>query len=198
MDQTTNTTIAPRKPKTGLIILGVVILLAVWLGASYNSLVSVREGVNNKWAQIDTQLERRYDLIPNLVSTVKGITKQEQAVFGEIAEARTRYSGATTPEARTEAANQVETTLGRLLVITENYPTLQSTSAFRDLMTSLEGTENRIAVARKDYNDSVTTLNTKITRFPGNLVASLFGIEKRTYFGKTEGAETVPTVDFTN
>lgn len=196
MDQTTNTTIAPHKSRVGLIILGIVVLLALWLGTSYNSLVTVREGVNNKWAQIDTQLQRRYDLIPNLVNSVKGVTKQEQAIFGELADARTRYSGATTPEARTEAANQVESGLGRLMVIVENYPVLQSSQSFRDLMTELEGTENRIAVARKDYNDAVTTLNAKITRFPGNLVASLFSIEKRAYFGKTDAAATVPTVDF--
>ena len=197
MDQTTMT---PMRPKIKGWVIGIVIILvlALWIGGAYNSLVTIRENVDNKWAQIDTQLERRYDLIPNLVASVKGVTAQEKAIFGQLAEARTHYAGATTPESRAEAANQVESSLGRILVIMENYPTLQSSQAFRDLMTELEGSENRIAVARKDYNDAVTTLNAKTTRFPGNVVASLFGIEKRAYFAKTDAAGTVPTVDFTN
>jgi LemA protein len=187
-----------QKGKIGTkgLIIGVLIILAIWVFSSYNGIVTKNEAVNNTWAQIDTQLARRYDLIPNLVSTVKGVTKQEQTVFGELATARTQYTGAQTPAARTEAANQVEGALGRLLVIVENYPNLQSSAAFRDLMTQLEGSENRIAVARKDYNDAVTSLNTTIKRFPGNLVAGIFGFDARAYFVAPEAAQTVPTVDF--
>ncbi len=182
-----------KSTKIWLIILVVVL---GWLGLSYNSLVTGREGVDNKWAQIDTQLQRRYDLIPNLVSTVKGVTAQEQTVFGQLAEARTQYAGATNPEARASAANGVESSLGRILVIMENYPELRSSEAFRDLMTALEGSENRVGVARKDYNDAVTSLNARIARFPSNLVAGIFGVSKRSYFGKAEGAGEVPVVKF--
>ena len=189
-------TVGKGKIKGGVIVIVVVLLLALWLGTTYNSLVSLNENINNNWAQIDTQLTRRYELIPNLLGTLKGFSKQEQVVFGDLADARSRYAGAVTPQAKAEAANQVEGALARLMVIVENYPTLQSSQAYRDLMTSLEGTENRIAVARKDYNDAVTALNTKLVRFPGGLVGSLFGVEKRVYFEKAENADSVPTVNF--
>lgn len=182
--------------KSTKVILIVLVVVLGWLGLSYNSLVTGRESVDNKWAQIDTQLQRRYDLIPNLVSTVKGLTAQEQTVFGQLAEARTQYAGATNPEARATAANNVESSLGRILVIVENYPELRSSAAFQDLMTALEGSENRIGVARKDYNDAVTSLNARIARFPSNVTALIFGIDKRSYFGKSEGAGEVPTVKF--
>ena len=133
--------------KIGLIVLGVVVVLGLLIGGAYNSLVSSNENVNGKWAQIDTQLARRYDLVPNLVETVKGISNQEKDVFKSLADARSRYAGASTPEARVGAANEIETSLSRLLVVVENYPTLRSSEAYQNLMIQLEGTENRINIA---------------------------------------------------
>lgn len=184
--------------KKSWIIGGIVVILIIWMFGSYNGLVTSQENVDTNWAQIDNQLQRRYDLIPNLVSAVKGISKQEQTVFLGIAEARANYGGAKTAEEKAVAANQVEGQLSRLLLIAENYPALQSSKSFQDLMTSLEGTENRIGVARKDYNDSVNTINIKVSRFPTNIVAKIFGFSKRTYFEKSTGANEVPKVDFSN
>lgn len=184
--------------KTWVIVIVVLLVIAGYLVSSYNGFVSMNEKVTNSWAQIDNQLQRRYDLIPNLVETVKGIAQQEKDVFGAIADARSRYAGATTPEAKAQAANQVESALARLLVITENYPQLRSSEAFTSLMTQLEGTENRISVARKDYNDSVTILNTRIKAFPANLIAKMFGFSARTYFEIPNEAKANPQVKFTN
>ncbi len=161
-------------------------------------LVSQNEVVTTSWAQVENQLQRRFDLIPNLVNTVKGVAAQEQEVFTAIADARTRYSGATTPDERAAAAGQVESALGRLLVITENYPVLQSSQAFRDLMIQLEGTENRIATERMKYNDQVRILNTAVKRFPTMIFAGLFGIDERTYFEVSNEAQVNPTVNFEN
>ncbi len=152
--------------------------------------------VNNAWAQIDTQLQRRFDLVPNLVETVKGVAKQEQTVFSNIADARSRYAGATTQDDKVAAANQYESALSRLLVITENYPQLQSSQAFRDLMTQLEGTENRIAISRKDYNDVVASWNARVARFPGVIVAKIFGFDAKEYFAAPETAKQNPEVKF--
>lgn len=182
--------------KTTLIILGIVIIIGIYIAASYNGFVTMREGIDNRWAQVENQLQRRFDLVPNLVETVKGITKQEQAVFGEIAQARTRYAGAQTQSDRVGAANQFESALGRLLVITENYPALRSSEAFTNLMTQLEGTENRIAVERKNYNDAVLVFNTAAQRFPGSMIARIFGFNQAEYFDITEQAEQNPQVQF--
>ncbi len=182
-----------------LIILGIIVLFVLfWLGGTYNSMVRERESVDSAWAQVDNQLQRRFDLIPNLTATVKGLTAQEQQVFGDIAEARTRYAGAATTNDKAAAANQFESALGRLLVITENYPALQSSAAFRDMMVSLEGTENRIAVERQKYNNTVQSYNTNIKMFPRSLIASLFGFDASTYFQIEEDARTAPQVDFVN
>jgi LemA protein len=175
----------------------IVVIIAVYLVGGYNSFVTLNEKVNNSWAQIDSQLQRRYDLIPNLVGAVKGATQQEKDIFLKLAEARTRYSGATTPDARASAANEVEQGLGRLLAIFENYPQLRSVETFTNLMSSLEGTENRVAIARKDYNDSVNALNTRVKGFPSNLVAKIFGFSARTYFEIPDVAKANPKVDFT-
>lgn len=179
-----------------IIILGVVVVLGFWIVGTYNNLVSGNQSVSGSFAQIDTQLQRRFDLVPNLVSTVKGITKQESEVFGTLANARANYAGARTTEDKVGASNQFEGALSRLLVITENYPQLQSSQAFRDLMTQLEGTENRIAVARKDYNDTVTTWNARVSRFPSVIIANLFGFEKKAFLQTTDEAKVNPTVDF--
>jgi LemA protein len=187
----------PVKKNRGLLIIGaVVIIIVLWAIGSYNGLVSTNQTVNNAWAQIDTQLQRRFDLVPNLVETVKGVAKQEQTVFNDIAEARTHYAGAASQDEKVAAANQYESALGRLLVITENYPQLQSSQAYRDLMTQLEGTENRIAISRKDYNDVVASWNSKVSRFPGVIVAKIFGFHAKEYFQAQDGAQQAPQVKF--
>jgi LemA protein len=179
------------------VILGVVVLIIVLFAFnSYNKLIVTSENVDSKWAQVEVVLQRRFDLIPNLESTVKGITKQENEVFGMIADARTRYAGAASVNDKAAAASQYESAIGRLLVITENYPNLQSSQAFKDLMTQLEGTENRIAVERKNYNDSVQQFNLVIKRFPTNLFSKLFGFEAKTYLEVSEEAQQNPQVNF--
>lgn len=181
-----------------IIPVGIILVLLLWGVSTYNRLVSQNVAIDAQWAQVENQFQRRFDLIPNLVNTVKGITAQEKDVFIAIADARTRYSGATTPDERARAAGQVESALGRLLVITENYPQLQSSAAFRDLMVQLEGTENRIAVERMNYNNQVKVLNTAVKRFPTMIFAGIFGIDQRTYFEVSDEAQQNPTVNFGN
>jgi len=181
--------------KTWLIIGAIIVFLALSLVGFYNNLVTKTQAVDNQWAQVETQYQRRFDLIPNLVSSVEGIMTQEQAVFGQIAEARTRYSGATTVEEKARAATQVESALGRLLVIMENYPELRSAENVSQLMDELAGTENRVAVERRRYNDLVRDYNTTIKKFPANLIAGTFGFNERSYFEAAEGAEQAPEVE---
>lgn len=186
-----------QRNKKLVIVLGILVLIVFYFGGKYNSFVRQNESIDSQWAQVENQFQRRFDFIPNIVATVQGVAKQEQKVFGDIAEARTRYSGATTPNAKAEAATQVEGALGRLLVIAENYPVLQSSQAYRDLIVSLEGTENRISVERMKYNDLVRILNTNVKTFPSSIVASIFGVDERSYFEVVEGGEVSPKVDFT-
>lgn len=181
-----------------VIALVLLALVAVWGVSKYNSFVVMGEKVDGQWAQVESQYQRRFDLIPNLEASVKGVTQQEQSVFLGLAEARTKYSGAVTVEDKVKATTQVETALGRLLAIVENYPALQSSQAFRDLMVSLEGTENRIAVERMNYNNLVRDFNATVKRFPNSVLAGLFGVDARTYFEIAEGVEDVPAVDFVN
>ncbi len=181
-----------------IVPVGIIAVLVMWGVSVYNGLVSKNVAIDAQWAQVENQLQRRFDLIPNLVATVKGIAGQEQEVFGAIADARTRYSGATTVDAKAQAAGQVESALGRLLVIAENYPQLQSSGAFRDLMVQLEGTENRIATERMNYNNQVKVLNASVKRLPTMLFARIFGINERAYFEVSAEAQTNPTVDFKN
>lgn len=177
-------------------VVGVIIVFGLYGVSTYNSFVGQNERVNNAWAQIDTDLQRRYDLIPNLVAATKGIANQEKEVFTAIADARSKYAGAASPETRAQAANQVESSLARLLVITENYPQLRSSEAFTGLMVQLEGSENRIAVSRKDYNNVVATFNTQLKRFPGSILGRVFGFSTRTYFEITNDARETPKVEF--
>ncbi|MBA3733011.1 LemA family protein [Patescibacteria group bacterium] len=179
-----------------IVVVGVILLVLVWGVSKKNSFVTQNEQINVQWAQVENQYQRRFDLIPNIVESVKGVAKQETAVFGAIAEARTRYSGAVTPDQKAQAASQMESALGRLLVISENYPVLQSSQAYRDLITELEGTENRISVERMKYNQEVKTLNTSVKVFPSSLVASLFGVKERAYFEVPKEAQVVPSVKF--
>jgi LemA protein len=172
--------------------------LAVGLsGCSYNTFVSQEEAIKAQWAEVQNQLQRRNDLIPNLVSTVKGVALQEQEVFGRIADSRARLAGAQTPQETIDAANEQSAALSRLLVVVEQYPELRSNESFARLMDSLEGTENRIAVARMRYNEQVQTYNTSRRQFPGNVTASMFGFESSyPLFDAPEEAEGVPEVDF--
>ncbi len=173
-----------------------VVLSFFYLSSSYNRLVSLNESADSQWAQVETQYQRRFDLIPRVVESVKGFANQEQSVFAKIAEARTRYSGAIKTEDKVRAANQVESALGRLLVVIENYPDLKSSELFRGLVVELEGAENRISVERKRYNDTVKEYNLSTKSFPSSLVASYFGFEDRSYFESTIGAENAPEVKF--
>ena len=165
-------------------------------GCSYNTFVSQEEGIKTQWAQVENQLQRRNDLIPNLVETTKGIAQQERDVFGQIAESRAKLSGARTPQETIQAANEQSSALARLLVITENYPQLRSNETFNRLMDELAGTENRIAVERMRYNERVQEYNTARRRFPSNVTASIFGFAEYPLFNAPPEAERVPKVDF--
>jgi LemA protein len=178
-----------------LVAIGIGIILVIVLIASYNGLVDKETEVDRSFADLDAQLQRRNDLIPNLVGAVRGVLGQEQAVFGELARARAAYSGATSDDQRVSAANDISAGLGRLLAIVEAYPQLRSSENVRDLQIQLEGTENRIAQARRDYNATTTDYNRSIRRFPRSLMAGVFGFDKRTLFRATAGATTPPTVD---
>jgi LemA protein len=186
-----------EKNKKSIIIVIVVLLLVFWVVGKYNYFVNQNEAINGQWAQVENQLQRRFDLIPNVINTVKGDAKQELALVKEITDARTRYAGATTTDAKAAAAGQVESSLARLLVIAENYPDRKSNTSFNNLMVELEGTENRIAVERMKYNDLVKDLNASVKRFPSSMIASIFGVKEHTYFEVTAEAKVVPKVDFT-
>ena len=179
-----------------IIILVIVAVLAIYAGVTYNHLVSSGESVTTQWAQVETQYQRRFDLIPNLVNAVKGAMKQEKAVFDAIAEARTRYAGATTPDAKAQAAGDVETSFARLLVVMENYPQLKSIDTVQTLMAQIEGTENRVSVERTRYNDSVKAYNLITKRFPSSVIASMFGFDSKAYFQSAEEAASAPKVEF--
>ena len=177
------------------VIIGVIIVVvAVYLGSVYNGFVKQNEAVTAQWAQVESQYQRRFDLIPNLVASVQGIMKQEQTVFSTIAEARTRYAGAMTPDQKAAAATGVESALARLLVVMENYPQLKSADTVQSLIAELSGTENRVAVERMRYNELVRDYNVKIKSFPGSLVAGMFGFSVRTMFEAQTGAENAPKV----
>ena len=185
----------------GLLIgLGVVAVLLIGIGGclagNYNKLVTSKESVGQQWAQVDNQLQRRNDLIGNLVETVKGTATQEQVVFGQIADARAKMAGARTPEQGIQAGQAMDSALGRLFVVVENYPQLQSNQAFVQLMDELAGTENRLSVERKRYNDIVRDYNVLVKRFPTNLYAGVFNFKESPYYEIPQGAREVPKVDF--
>lgn len=187
--------------KAVIVILVVLLILALVVGGAYvgrrNQMAIKREAVNAAWAQVDVVLQRRADLIPNLVETVKGYAVQEQTVFGDIAAARAALIGAKTPSDKIAANGQLDSALSRLLVIVENYPQLKSNENFMRLQDELAGTENRIAVERRRYNDAVQDYNTYIALFPNSLVASLAGFARNdAYFKTDEGARQAPKVNF--
>jgi LemA protein len=179
-------------------VLVVVMLLAAVAssGCSYNRFVSQEEAIKTQWGQVENQLQRRNDLIPNLVETTKGIAQQEKDVFGQIAESRAKLSGAQTPDQTIQAANQQSAALARLLVIVENYPQLRSNETFNRLMDELAGTENRIAVERMRYNERVQEYNVSRRSFPSNITASIFGFKEYPVFNAPPEAERVPRVNF--
>lgn len=180
------------------VLIGIIVLGGLYYWTTYNSLVALNESVDAQWAQVESQYQRRFDLIPNLVESVKGVMAQEQAIFTAIAEARTRYSGAGSIDDKAAAATQMEGALGRLLVIMENYPQLRSSENVQTLMVQLEGTENRISVERMRFNDLVKNFNVKIKQIPAKWIASSLGYSERNYFDAVEGSETAPAVNFTN
>jgi LemA protein len=182
------------------ILAGVLLLLLIVGGSAcgtYNTLIAKQQQVKNGLSNVDVQLQRRADLIPNLVNTVKGYTKHEETVFGEIAQARSKLLGAQTVDEKSEANAQLTGTLGRLLALQENYPNLKADQQFLRLEDDLSGTENRISVARRDYNQSVLDYNTSRQRFPTVIMANLFGFQNAQEFKADAGSRDVPKVDFT-
>lgn len=180
-----------------LIILAVVVVILIaTLGGSYNNLVQLDEEVSGQWSQIQVQLKRRADLIPNLVNTVKGFAEQEKEVLLGVTKARSGLQEATTPEEAAKANDQLTSALGRLNVVVEKYPELKSDQNFIRLQDELAGTENRIAVARKDYNDSVKVFNQRVRRFPTNIVAGILGFGQRQYFEAGVADQETPNVEF--
>ena len=186
-------------------ILGVIIALVVIAGllvmpliGSYNNLVTLSENADQQWANVETVLQRRYDLIPNLVESVKGAMAQEQEVFGRIADARSSLLNASSVEDKVEASNQLERGIRDLKVVVENYPELRSNESVTRLMDELAGTENRIRTERARYNETVAEYNRKIKRFPTVIIAGMMGFDERAYFEAADGAETAPKVDLTN
>jgi LemA protein len=176
-----------------------IVLVGFWMWMSYNSLVTERQNVDTAWNQVETQYQRRFDLVPNLVSTVKGAANFEQKTLTDVTNARTQWMNADASgsrDAKVAAAGQFDSAMSRLLVTVEAYPQLQATQAFRDLMTQLEGTENRISTARMDYNDAVRDYNLTVRRFPGNLLADMFGYQVETGFQSDDNADKAPDVNF--
>ena len=193
------------KKVTIIILVAVVAIIAFWAISGYNSLVSMDENVSNQWANVETQYQRRADLIPNLVNTVKGYAAHEKETLEGVIAARSQATQIKvdptdlTPEKLAEyqkAQGQLATALGKLLAITENYPDLKANQNFLELQAQLEGTENRINVARKNFNDAAKAYNTAIRRFPKNILAGMFGFDNRAYFEAAEGAEQAPQVQF--
>lgn len=186
-----------------LIVIGIILLLVfigfmvfLWGVGQYNKAIALNENVKGKWAQVENQLKRRYDLIPNLVETVKGYATHEKELFENIAEARTKYFQSNTVKSRVQAANQLEGVLSKLLLLREAYPELKANQSFLKLQDSLEGTENRIAVERKRYNESVQMLNTYIKTFFGRFFAAKAGVSKAEYYEIPEGEKELPKVKF--
>lgn len=182
--------------KKSWIFIGITVLILLWGVSTRNALVLMDETINNQWAQVENQMQRRYDLIPNLVNTAKGISKQEKEVFLGIAEARSKLAGAASREDKIAASNQMESALSRLLVVVEQYPTLKSSESFNKLMDELAGTENRLSVERKRYNTDIADFNKRIKFFPSNIVASLFGFDAKAYFQINESARENVKVEF--
>ena len=180
----------------GIIVVALLVILGAWGIGSYNGLVGLKERVENQSSNIETQLQRRADLIPNLVNTVKGYTSHESEVLGAISDARAKLAGASSMSEKATADSELSSAVSRLLVVVENYPNLKADTQFSALTDELAGTENRITVARKDYNDSVKEYNQKIKMFPGSIIANMFGFTSADYFEASENSKEVPVVNF--
>lgn len=176
------------------VIFGVFLMISMWVGGTYNSLVSLDEGVNNAWGNVQTAYQRRADLIPNLVATVKTYSDYEGEVLTEITQARASVGSATTPGELAAAGTELNSALARLLVVVENYPNLKANENYLDLQVQLERTENRVKVERDNYNKAVKNINVKVRRFPSNIIAGMFGFGQKEYFEAEEGSETAPDV----
>lgn len=186
-----------KKSNIGLICVIVVIaIIAIMMISGYNGMVSKQENVESALSDLDVMLQRRTDLIPNLVSTVKGYASHETEIINKVTEARTKLVNASSVEEKSNANDELTSSLNALMVVVENYPDLKSSQNFIQLSDELAGTENRIAVARKDYNNAVKTLNTTIKKFPNNLLAGMFGFEQVVYFEADEASKEVPNVNF--
>lgn len=173
------------------------VLVIIWFFATYNSLISTEQTVNEKWSQVENQYQRRADLIPNLVETVKGYAAHEKTVFEEVTKARSQWASAKTTDEKVDAAKGMDSAISRLLLVAENYPNLKASDNFIALQSQLEGTENRITVARMDYNTVVREYNTKIRSIPTSFVASMYDYQQKPYFEAEKGAEKAPKVNFT-
>ncbi len=189
-----------RTMKTVLVIAGILFLIVVvpflYLKGTYNRLVTMDEGVKAAWAQVENQLQRRYDLIPNYVETVKGYARHEKDVFVKVTEARSRVASAGNINDKIRANNQLSSALARLMVVVERYPELKANTNFIRLQDELAGTENRIAVERRRYNEAVRAFNVQIRRFPTNIIAGMFGFEKAAFFKVPKERQEVPKVKF--
>ena len=194
-----------KKNKGLIITLAVLAIIVMWGVTSYNGMVTMDEGVQGKWADVETQYQRRADLIPNLVNTVKGYAAHEKETLAEVVKARSEASSIkidpTNMSAEEiaqyqKAQNGVTSALGKLLVVVEKYPDLKANQNFLELQAQLEGTENRITVARRDFNEAAKAYNTTIRKFPKNILAGMFGFEKKAYFEAEQGAEKAPQVEF--
>ena len=180
----------------GVLIFSVVIMVG-WFVGVHNSIVSSDQSVGAAWSQVENQYQRRADLIPNLVETVKGYAKHEATVFEEVTKARSQWSGAKTPDEKIRAAGEMDSAISRLLVVVEAYPNLKASESYIALQAQLEGTENRISTERMRYNDAVREYNTKIKQIPTSIVANFYGYKEKTFFEADKGAEKVPKVNFT-
>jgi LemA protein len=182
--------------KSTIIVIAIVVILVGYGFIAYNRLVSANETVDTQWAQVETQYQRRFDLIPNLVSSVKGVMKQEESIFTAIADARTQYLGAKSTDEKARAASEVESTYAQLLLVMENYPTLKSSENVQTLMSQIEGTENRISTERGRYNEAVREYNLLTRRIPSSLIAGIAGYDAKAYFESADDASTAPAVNF--
>lgn len=187
------------------VIVAIAVVGGVWIFGTYNSIVGLDQGAKTKWADVEGQYQRRLDLIPNLVSVVKGAANFEQTTLTQVIEARSKATqvvidpnklDAASLQKFQEAQGAVGSALGRLLAVAESYPQLGATASFRDLQSQIEGTENRIAVARKDFNEAVKSYNTRVVQFPGNVIAGMFGFAQKAFFSADGGAEAAPKVSF--
>lgn len=185
-----------KELKITLIVLVIAAIIVFPLIGIYNNIVNLEQNVNAKASNIDTNLQRRSDLIPNLVETVKGYAVQEKSIFTDIAAQRAKLAGAQTITDKANADSQLSGSLNKLLAIVENYPQLKSDQNFRDLSVALEGTENRIAIARQDYNGAVTLYNSALKRFPNSIISGAFGFNQKPFYKAAEGSQNVPKVNF--